>query len=54
MQVAAQALGVPLSSVFIAETATDKVANASPSAASACSDLYGAAGEGLSLLKVIM
>lgn len=40
---AAQALGVPLSSVFIAETATDKVANASPTAASASSDLYGSA-----------
>lgn len=43
-QVAAQALGIPLTDVFIAETATDKVANASPTAASASSDLYGSAG----------
>ncbi|KAK9811378.1 hypothetical protein WJX72_002855 [[Myrmecia] bisecta] len=42
-QVAAAALNVPLSSVYIAETATDKVPNASPTAASASSDLYGAA-----------
>ena len=42
-QIAAQALGVPLSAVHIAETATDKVPNASPTAASASSDLYGAA-----------
>ena len=43
-QVAAQALGVPLQAVYIAETATDKVPNASPTAASASSDLYSAAG----------
>ena len=43
-QIAAQELGIPLSDVFIAETATDKVANASPTAASASSDLYGSAG----------
>jgi xanthine dehydrogenase/oxidase len=43
MQVAAQALQVPLSSVFISETSTDKVPNASPTAASASSDMYGAA-----------
>ncbi len=42
-QIVAQALGVPLSSVHIAETATDKVPNASPTAASASSDMYGAA-----------
>ena len=42
-QVAAQALGCPLASVFIAETATDKVPNSSPTAASASSDMYGAA-----------
>ncbi|KAF4123766.1 xanthine dehydrogenase/oxidase [Geosmithia morbida] len=39
--VAAQALGVPLDSVFISETATNTVANASPTAASASSDLNG-------------
>eukprot|EP00892_Ulva_mutabilis_P007836 jgi/Ulvmu1/5424/UM022_0219.1 len=42
-QVAAQALEVPLASVHVAETSTDKVPNASPTAASASSDLYGAA-----------
>lgn len=42
-QVVAQDLGVPLASVFIAETSTDKVPNASPTAASASSDMYGAA-----------
>ena len=43
MQVAAQTLGVPLSSVFISETSSDKVPNASPTAASASSDMYGGA-----------
>ncbi|KAL0419584.1 UNVERIFIED_CONTAM: Xanthine dehydrogenase 1 [Sesamum radiatum] len=42
-QVAASSFGIPLSSVFISETSTDKVPNASPTAASASSDLYGAA-----------
>eukprot|EP00899_Mesostigma_viride_P019651 jgi/Mesvir1/27688/Mv07407-RA.1 len=42
-QVAAQALGIPLRSVYIQETASDKVPNASPTAASASSDLYGMA-----------
>ncbi|XLT69295.1 hypothetical protein HN873_025734, partial [Arachis hypogaea] len=32
-----------LSSVFISETSTDKVPNSSPTAASASSDMYGAA-----------
>ena len=40
-QIAAQALGVPLDSVFISETATNTVANASATAASASSDLNG-------------
>ncbi|KAL1864392.1 hypothetical protein VTK73DRAFT_5912 [Phialemonium thermophilum] len=39
--VAAQALGVPLDSVFISETATNTVANTSATAASASSDLNG-------------
>ncbi len=43
LQVAAQALNVPLSKVFISETSTDKVPNASPTAASASSDMYGGA-----------
>lgn len=40
-QIAAQALGVPLGNVFISETATNTVANASSTAASASSDLNG-------------
>lgn len=43
-QVAAASLGLPLSAIYIAETATDKVPNASSTAASASSDLYGGAG----------
>ena len=42
-QVAAQELGVPLSTIHVTETATDKVPNASPTAASASSALYCAA-----------
>ncbi|KAK1409893.1 hypothetical protein QVD17_36422 [Tagetes erecta] len=42
-QIAASAFEIPLSSVFISETSTDKVPNASPTAASASSDMYGAA-----------
>lgn len=42
-QVAATALGLPLEKIFISETATDKVPNASPTAASSSSDLYGMA-----------
>ncbi|GAB2277012.1 xylitol dehydrogenase [Dionaea muscipula] len=42
-QVAASAFNIPLSSVFISDTSTDKVPNASPTAASASSDMYGAA-----------
>ncbi|WZH39341.1 Molybdopterin-binding domain of aldehyde dehydrogenase-domain-containing protein [Fusarium acuminatum] len=40
-QIAAQALGVPLENVFISETSTNTVANASATAASASSDLNG-------------
>ncbi|KAJ4876611.1 Xanthine dehydrogenase 1 [Raphanus sativus] len=42
-QVAASAFNIPLSSVFVSETSTDKVPNASPTAASMSSDMYGAA-----------
>ncbi|XP_020096279.1 xanthine dehydrogenase-like [Ananas comosus] len=42
-QIAASSFNIPLSSVFISETSTDKVPNASATAASASSDLYGAA-----------
>ncbi|TVU25484.1 hypothetical protein EJB05_27982, partial [Eragrostis curvula] len=42
-QVAASSFNIPLSSVFTSETSTDKVPNASATAASASSDLYGAA-----------
>ena len=40
-QMAAEALGVPLSAVYISETATNVVANTSSTAASASSDLNG-------------
>ncbi|KAH7366980.1 xanthine dehydrogenase, partial [Plectosphaerella cucumerina] len=40
-QIAAQALGVPLENVYISETQTNTVANASSTAASASSDLNG-------------
>ena len=43
-QIAAQSLGLPLNAVYMAETATDKVPNASSTAASASSDIYGGAG----------
>ncbi|CCU77189.1 xanthine dehydrogenase HxA [Blumeria hordei DH14] len=39
--IAAEALGVPMSAVFISETATNTVANTSSTAASASSDLNG-------------
>lgn len=39
--IAAQELGIPASDVYISETATNTVANASPTAASASSDLNG-------------
>lgn len=42
-QVAADALGAPLSAVHVSETSTSTVINSSPSAASASSDLYGMA-----------
>ncbi|KAF2076171.1 hypothetical protein CYY_002524 [Polysphondylium violaceum] len=43
VQIAARALNVPLENVFIAETATDKVANTTPTAASVSSDMNGMA-----------
>lgn len=43
IQIAAQALGVPVEHVHIAETSTDKVPNSSPTAASVQSDINGAA-----------
>ena len=42
-QIAASSFSIPLSSVFISETSTDKVPKASPTTASARSDLYGQA-----------
>src|SRR5262249_38711685 len=39
--IAAQELGIPQGDVYISETATNTVANASPTAASASSDLNG-------------
>jgi len=43
IQVAAREFGIPVSDVHISETATDKVPNSSPTAASASSDMYGMA-----------
>jgi len=42
-QIAAQAFGIPISKVHIDESATDKVANPQPTAASMSTDLYGMA-----------
>ncbi|PKA53604.1 Xanthine dehydrogenase [Apostasia shenzhenica] len=42
-QIAASSFNIPITSVFISETSTDKVPNSSPTAASASSDMYGAA-----------
>lgn len=42
-QIAATTLGIDLDLVYISDTDTDKVANASPTAASASSDMYGMA-----------
>eukprot|EP00924_Labyrinthula_sp_SR-Ha-C_P015854 snap_masked-scaffold_4-processed-gene-11.29-mRNA-1 protein AED:0.00 eAED:0.00 QI:0/-1/0/1/-1/1/1/0/1317 len=43
IQVAAKEFGIPVDSVHISETSTDKVPNSSPTAASASSDMYGMA-----------
>uniref|UniRef100_A0AAY4DI59 Xanthine dehydrogenase n=1 Tax=Denticeps clupeoides TaxID=299321 RepID=A0AAY4DI59_9TELE len=43
VQVASRALGIPCSKIFISETSTNTVANTSPTAASASSDLNGMA-----------
>ena len=43
LQVCARCLGVPPEEVFVAETSTDKVPNASPTVASSSTDLYGMA-----------
>ena len=43
VQVCARALGIPHSKVHISEMATNTVANATPTAASVSSDLYGMA-----------
>lgn len=43
IQVASRVLGVPMDTVHISETSTDKVPNTSPTAASASSDLNGMA-----------
>ncbi|KAI3905632.1 hypothetical protein MKX01_036541 [Papaver californicum] len=42
-QIAASSFHLPLSSIFISETSTDKVPNSSPTGASASLDMYGAA-----------
>ncbi|MEQ2191675.1 hypothetical protein XENOCAPTIV_001002 [Xenoophorus captivus] len=43
VQVASRVLGIPCSKIYISETSTNTVANTSPTAASASSDLNGAA-----------
>lgn len=43
IQVASRVLEIPASKIYINETATDKVPNTSPTAASAASDLNGMA-----------
>ena len=43
MQVAARSFGIPVSKIHISETSTNTVANTSPTAASASSDLNGMA-----------
>jgi xanthine dehydrogenase/oxidase len=43
IQIAANVLQIPTEHIFISETATDKIANGSPTAASFSSDLYGMA-----------
>jgi xanthine dehydrogenase molybdopterin-binding subunit B len=43
LKIAARCLGIPLHLVHVLETATDKVPNASATAASVGSDLYGLA-----------
>lgn len=45
IQVVANELGIPVADVHITETSTDKIPNASPSAASTCFDMYGAAAK---------
>ena len=40
-QVAAQAFGIPVESVYVNDSSTDKVANTIPTAASMSTDLYG-------------
>jgi len=43
MQVASTVLKIPVSLIYIMETSNSTVPNASPSASSLCTDLYGMA-----------
>ncbi|KAF5279180.1 hypothetical protein FQR65_LT03427 [Abscondita terminalis] len=43
IQIASQALQIPVEKIYISETSTDKVPNASPTIASVSSDFYGVA-----------
>ena len=43
VQVCSRCLDIPISKIHIIDTATDKVPNSSPTAASSSSDLYGMA-----------
>ena len=43
VQVCARCLSIPVEKIFVCETASDKIANASATAASASTDLHGMA-----------
>lgn len=45
IQIASHALGVPVDQIYISDSSTEKVANASPTAASMGSDIYGMSRE---------
>ncbi|KAG0722910.1 Xanthine dehydrogenase/oxidase [Chionoecetes opilio] len=53
IQVASRALGIPADLIHISETATDKVPNTSPTAASASSDLNGMAVLSAGILRYV-
>ena len=43
IQVSSRCLSIPVEKIFLCDTATDKIANATATAASVSSDLYGGA-----------
>lgn len=54
VQVCSRCLDIPVSKIHIIDTATDKVPNSSPTAASSSSDLYGMAIKVLVVYAVVM